>query len=66
MVKFLATVLGVAMLTWAGFGCEGNPTDSGDGMPPPSADPAYGDDGGGPDAMPSADRATKGEKKPGS
>ena len=62
MKKFLVTMLSVAMLTWAGIGCEGNPTDSDDGMPPPSTDPSAGDDGGGPTAKPSADKAAKGTK----
>ena len=69
MKKLFATMLSVVVLTWAGFGCDGNPTGSGDSMPSPSADPAAGDDGGGKDAKPSADKAAKadesGDKKGG-
>ena len=69
MKKLFATMLSVVVLTWAGIGCEGNPTGSGDSMPSPSADPAAGDDGGGKDAKPSADKAAKadesGDKKGG-
>ena len=62
MKKLIATMLSVVVLTWAGIGCEGNPTASGDGMPSPSSDPSYGDDGGGELAKPSADKAAKGSK----
>jgi hypothetical protein len=31
-------------------------------MPSPSSDPSYGDDGGGKDAKPSADKAAKGSE----
>ena len=62
MKKLFATMLSVVVLTWAGIGCEGNPTASDDGMPSPSSDPSYGDDGGGEGAKPSADKATKGDE----
>lgn len=59
MKKFIATMLSVVVLAWAGIGCEGNPTEADANDPPPSADPAADDDGGGPSAKPSADKATK-------
>jgi hypothetical protein len=62
MKKLIATMLSVVVLTWAGIGCEGNPTGSGDSMPSPSSDPAAGDDGGGEGAKPSADKAAKGSE----
>jgi len=69
MKKLIATMLSVVVLTWAGIGCEGNPTGSGDSMPAPSSDPDAGDDGGGKAAKPSIDKATKadesGDKKGG-
>ena len=61
MKKFIATMLSVVVLAWAGIGCEGNPTEADANDPPPSADPAANDDGGGPSAKPSADKATKAE-----
>ena len=59
MKKFIATMLSVVVLSWAGIGCEGNPTEADANDPPPSADPAKNDDGGGPSAKPSLEKATK-------
>ena len=61
MKKLFQVMLCGALLTTFSLGCGGNPTDSGDNMPTPSADPSAGevvDE----TAKPSAEKAAKGDE----
>jgi hypothetical protein len=64
MKKLFLTMLCGALLTTFNLGCGGNPTESGDNMPAPTADPSA-DEVVDETAKPSLEKAAKGDESGG-
>ena len=64
MKKLFLTMLCGALLTTFSLGCGGNPTESGDNMPAPTADPSA-DEVVDENAKPSLEKAAKGDESGG-